>query len=87
MAGAEMPVEGRMFARVLSCAPDLFRGKNGQPDTQMYRVYMADARGRVGYVYSRAEYPTGSLLVLGLAERDGRLKLSVLGLAADAPQV
>ena len=27
------------------------------------------------------------LLVLGLAERDGRLKLSVLGLAADAPQI
>ena len=83
----QVPAEGRMLARVLSVCGEVFRGKGQDPDVQMFRVYMADAKGRVGYLYTRQEYAAGDLVVLGLAERDGRLRLSVLGLAAQAPQV
>lgn len=65
-------------ATVLAVAPDLFRGKGGEQDTIMYRLYMQDARGRVGFVYSRREYKPGDVVRLGLTEREGRLKLAVL---------
>lgn len=67
-----------MRATILAVAPDLFRGKNGEQDTIMFRLYMQDARGRVGFVYSRREYKPGDVVTLGLAEREGRLKLAVL---------
>lgn len=79
--------EGRMIVRVLSVCPETFRGKNGEPDTSMYRIYLPDARGRVGSLYTRTEVHAGDLVVLGLAERDGKLKLSLLGLAGQAPQI
>lgn len=80
--------DGVMIVRVLSVASEVFRGKNGAADTQMYRVYMADHKGRVGYVYTRTEVHAGEVVALGLAERDGRLRLTLLGLAgAETPQV
>lgn len=79
--------EGRMIVRVLSVCPEIFRGKAGEPDTPMYRIYLPDARGRVGSLFSRTEVHVGDLVVLGLAERDGKLKLSLLGLAGTTPQI
>lgn len=75
------------MVRVLSVCPETFRGKNGEPDTSMYRIYLPDARGRVGSLYTRTEVHAGDLVVLGLAERDGKLKLSLLGLAGSTPQI
>lgn len=75
------------MVRVLSVCPETFRGKNGEPDTSMYRIYLPDARGRVGSLYTRTEVHAGDLVVLGLAERDGKLKLSLLGLAGQAPHI
>ena len=45
----------------------------------MYRMYMADAKGRVGYLYSSKTHAAGDVVLLGLAERDGKLRLSVVG--------
>ena len=44
----------------------------------MYRLYMADAHGRVGYLYSAKEHSAGEVIKLGLGERDGKLKLAVV---------
>lgn len=85
--GAHIMDEGRMMVRVHSVCPETFRGKNGEPDTSMYRIYLSDARGRVGSLYTRTEVHAGDLVVLGLAERDGKLKLSLLGLAGQAPHI
>lgn len=79
--------EGRMIVRVLSVCREIFGGKAGEPGTPMYRIYLPDARGRVGSLYSRTEVHAGDLVVLGLAERDGKLKLSLLGLAGSTPQI
>lgn len=67
-----------MTVTVLSVAEDTFKGKDGQLDKPMYRLYMADAHGRVGYIYSATQYAPGDIVTLGLAERDGKLKLAVL---------
>lgn len=67
-----------MTVAVLSVAEDVFKGKDGQPDKPMYRLYMADAHGRVGFIYSATKYAPGDVVTLGLAERDGRLKLAVI---------
>lgn len=65
---------------VLSVCVDVFRAKKaGEQDTTMYKLYIADASGRVGYVYSSKERAAGDVVKLGLAERDGRLKLAVVG--------
>lgn len=79
--------EGLMIVRALSVCPEIFRGKDGEPDTPMYRIYLPDARGRVGSLYSRTEVHAGDLVVLGLAERDGKLKLTLLGLAGSTPEI
>lgn len=67
-----------MTVTVLSVAEDTFKGKDGQADKAMYRLYMADAHGRVGYIYSATQYAPGDVVTLGLAERDGKLKLAVV---------
>ena len=69
---ARLPGDGVMVAQVLSVSREVFRGKNGEADTPMHRLYLADAHGRVGYVYCRTEYQAGDRIVLGLSERDGR---------------
>lgn len=64
---------------VLSCAEDIFRSKDpSKPDQTMYRLYMADNQGRVGYVYCKTKVLPGDTVRLGLVERDGRLRLKVL---------
>lgn len=69
-----------MECTVLSVAEDIFRAKQpGEVDRTMYRLYMADAKGRVGYLYSSKPHVAGDVVVLGLAERDGRLRLAVVG--------
>lgn len=70
----------KMEKMVLSVSPEVFRArKPGEKDTPMWRVYMADEKGRVGYLYSRVEVAPGDLVRLGLRERDGRLNLCVVG--------
>lgn len=69
-----------MECTVLSVAEDVFRAKKpGEVDRAMYRLYMADAKGRVGYLYSSKPHAAGDVVVLGLAERDGKLRLAVVG--------
>lgn len=69
-----------MQCTVLSVAEDVFRAKKpGETDRTMYRLYMADAHGRVGYLYSGKPHAAGDVVTLGLAERDGRLRLAVVG--------
>lgn len=69
-----------MECTVLSVAEDVFRAKKpGETDRTMYRLYMADARGRVGYLYSSKPHAAGDVVRLGLAERDGNLRLAVVG--------
>lgn len=68
-----------MECRVVSVAQDVFRpDKPGEDGRVMYRLYFADAEGRVGYLYSARPYQPGDVVRLGLAERDGRLRLRVL---------
>ena len=49
-----------MECTVLSVAEDVFRAKKpGETDRTMYRLYMADAHGRVGYLYSSKAHAGG----------------------------
>lgn len=69
-----------MECKVLSVAEDVFHAKKpGETDRTMYRLYMADAHGRVGYLYSSKPHAVGDVVRLGLAERDGKLRLAVVG--------
>lgn len=69
-----------MERMVLSVSAEVFRArKPGEKDTPMWRVYMADEHGRVGYLYSSVEVAAGDLIRLGLRERDGRLNLCIVG--------
>lgn len=63
---------------VLSCAADSFKGKDGQPDKVMYRLYIAGNDGRVGFLYSATQYAPGDVIKLGLTEKDGKLRLKLL---------
>ena len=65
---------------VLSVCEEVFKGKNpGEADKTMYKLYVADARGRVGAIYSAKLHKAGEIVRLGIAERDGKLKLAMLG--------
>ena len=33
---------------LIAVTEEVFGGKGGQPDTTMYRLYMADAKGHIG---------------------------------------
>lgn len=69
-----------MECKVVSVAEDVFRAKkSGEIDRTMYRLYMVDAHGRVGYLYSSKPHAAGDVVRLGLAERDGKLRLAVVG--------
>ena len=64
---------------VLAVSQEVFRDKTGQGrDTIMYRLYMQDERGHVGYVYSNTEHKAGDVVTLGLIERDGQLRLKLV---------
>ncbi|WP_294850741.1 hypothetical protein [uncultured Gemmiger sp.] len=69
---------GYFECAILSVSCEVFKGKNGEADKPMYRLYMADAHGRVGYLYSAKEHSAGEVIKLGLGERDGKLKLAVV---------
>ena len=69
-----------MECKVVSVAEDVFRAKkSGETDRTMSRLYMVDAHGRVGYLYSSKPHAAGDVVRLGLAERDGKLRLAVVG--------
>ena len=56
-----------MECTVLSVAEDVFRAKKpGETDRTMYRLYMADAHGRVGYLYSSKAHAAGDVVRLAL---------------------
>ena len=63
-----------MEKTVLSVCREVFRAKNpGERDREMWRVYLADHRGRVGSLYSSREVRPGEVVSVDLRERDGRL--------------
>ena len=47
-------------------------------DTTMYRLYMADAKGHIGYIYSSKPHAAGEVVRLGLVERDGKMRLGLV---------
>ena len=66
--------DNEMKKTVLSVSKEVFRAKAaGERDREMWRVYLADYRGRVGSVYSARAVMPGDEVVVDLAERDGRL--------------
>lgn len=44
----------------------------------MYRLYMADAKGHIGYIYSSKPHAAGEVVRLGLVERDGKMRLGLV---------
>lgn len=77
--GASCDVEGGVCARggsAVDCGD--VGGKGGQPDTTMYRLYMADAKGHIGYIYSSKPHAAGEVVRLGLVERDGKMRLGLV---------
>ena len=71
-------MQNYMEVTVLSTSTEVFRGRGGEPDKVMHRLYIAGNDGRVGYLYSQAEHAQGETVRLGLTERDGKLRLRVL---------
>lgn len=66
--------DSEMEKTVLSVCREVFRAKNpGERDREMWRVYLADHRGRVGSLYSSREVRPGEVVSVDLQERDGRL--------------
>lgn len=64
---------------VLAVSEEVFRDKSGQGrDTIMYRLYMQDERGHVGYIYSSTKHAPGDVVTLGLIERDGQMRLKLV---------
>lgn len=71
------------YAQVIECpliavTEEVFEGKGGKPDATMYRLYMADSKGHIGYIYSSKPHAAGEVVRLGLVERDGKLKLGLV---------
>ena len=62
---------------LIAVTEEVFGGKGGQPDTTMYRLYMADAKGHIGYIYS-SKPPAAEVVRLGLVERDGKMRLGLV---------
>ena len=63
-----------MKKTVLSVSKEVFRAKAaGERDMEMWLVYLADHRGRVGSLYSALAVMPGDEVEVDLAERDGRL--------------
>lgn len=71
-------MQNYMEVTVLSTSAEVFRGRGGDPDRTMHRLYIAGSDGRVGYLYSQTPHEPGTVVRLGLTERDGKLKLRVL---------
>lgn len=63
---------------LIAVTEEVFGGKGGQPDTTMYRLYMADAKGHIGYIYSSKTHAAGEVVRLGLVERDGKMRLGLV---------
>ena len=63
---------------LIAVTEEVFGGKGGQPDTTMYRLYMADAKGHIGYFYSSKPHAAGEVGRLGLVERDGKMRLGLV---------
>ena len=63
---------------LIAVTEEVFGGKGGQPDTTMYRLYMADAKGHIGYIYSSKPRAAGEVVRLGLVERDGKMRLGLV---------
>lgn len=63
---------------LIAVTEEVFGGKGGQPDTTMYRLYMADAKGHIGYIYSSKPHAAGEVVRLGLVERDGKMRLGLV---------
>ncbi len=67
-----------MECPLIAVTEEVFEGKGGKPDALMYRLYMADSKGHIGYIYSSKPHAVGEVVRLGLVERDGRLKLGLV---------
>lgn len=70
-----------MKRTILSCKREVFRGKEGEGNKEMYRLYFAADDGAVGYIYSSTAANVGDIAVLGLREREGKLFLRFVGVA------
>lgn len=63
---------------LIAVTEEVFGGKGGQLGSTMYRLYMADAKGHIGYIYSSKPHAAGEVVRLGLVERDGKMRLGLV---------
>ena len=64
---------------ILSVQQTTFKGKDGEPDRIMWKVYCADSTGAVGCIYSMKERKAGEMAQLDLVvNRDGRFTAKLL---------
>lgn len=62
-----------MEKMVLSVVAEKFRDKQTGVVSEMYRVYLAADDGRVGALYAQRAPKVGSMVSVGLKEKDGKL--------------
>ena len=64
---------------ILSVQQTTFKGKDGEPDRIMWKIYCADSTGAVGCIYSTKERKAGEIAQLDLVvNRDGRFTAKLL---------
>ena len=64
---------------ILSVQQTTFKGRDGEPDRIMWKVYCADSTGAVGCIYSTKERKAGEIAQLDLVvNRDGRFTAKLL---------
>ena len=64
---------------ILSVQKTVFKGKDGEPDKIMWKVFCADSTGAVGSIYSTKERSTGEVVHLDLVvNRDGRFTARIM---------
>ena len=64
---------------ILSVQQTSFKGRDGEPDRIMWKVYCADSTGAVGCIYYTKERKAGEIAQLDLVvNRDGRFTAKLL---------
>ena len=64
---------------ILSVQKTVFKGKNGEPDKIMWKVFCANSTGAAGSIYSTKERSAGEVVHLDLVvNRDGRFTARIM---------
>ena len=64
---------------ILSVQKTVFKGKDGEPDKTMQKVFCANSTGAAGSIYSTKERSAGEVVHLDLVvNRDGRFTARIM---------